>query len=288
MLKRRTLMALAISLMGVLILAGLVFALNNQRGNADSSSSELDLEVNNAAYSVIDGCMIELPRGTTECNDGISKLMFDCQNTFAKLPEFCEDGRIEDYLASRADYDHLMTAPPIIVNVADGKPVYSMYLYLFSIDQSIPLEENTDNFVSLYDEVARTTGIRVPTFDQTSLIVTQIGVYEDSGRKIEMLPPARIIPSDSIEFPDGSKVVENEISSSSAFTLYPFSPAVIFKNIDGRVHAYHNDFYPNPNGVGPKQMVTVLALAVDASDYEAFNMRYHEVKEIIESFDPSA
>ncbi|HZT34751.1 MAG TPA: hypothetical protein VFA15_02440, partial [Nitrososphaera sp.] len=130
------------------------------------------------------------------------------------------------------------------------------------------------------------TGIKRPSQEAMQYTATKQGIYDPSGNLVKELPPAKLVVSDGIVIDDGTKVTESNISPASTFYITPIGPATLFLESNGQFFAYHQAYYPNPNNIGSDKTVTAIEMVVAGSDYDKFNAKYDQVRNIIESLKP--
>lgn len=167
---------------------------------------------------------------------------------------------------------------------------YGLYLYLFKLNPSLEDHPVLAYSPPLYEKVSQITGIEHPTFEQMHYTISKEGVYNWTDRKIESYGFAvKIIVSDSIINPtNGSPLRENDISPTTRFYYAPMSPTTLILGENGEVFVLTQDYANDPdNHVDSSRTVKVLILPVETKDFAKVKSHYWEIRNLVESFDPS-
>lgn len=72
------------------------------------------------------------------------------------------------------------------------------------------------------------------------------------------------------------------------FHFAPISPAALIEEKDGEIYVWTLDLYGNPNNVSEDRITRIITLPVEASDFEKVDLRYQEIKDLVESVESSA
>ncbi|MEO9321675.1 MAG: hypothetical protein ABI361_13495 [Nitrososphaera sp.] len=160
---------------------------------------------------------------------------------------------------------------------------YPLYIYLFKVDSSLQNETLLGKLPALYGKVQNMTGISRPSQQAMLYTATKGGIYDPSGSLVRQLGPAKIIVSNDITMPDGTRVTESAIANNATFYILPIAPLLLIEEDSGQLYAYHVVYYPNPKHIGGDRTVTTIEFAVAGSDYEKFDSQYGKIKSMVES-----
>lgn len=163
------------------------------------------------------------------------------------------------------------------------KSPYALYIYLFKVDSSLQNQKLLEKLPGLYNKIENMTGITRPSQEAMLFTATRQGIYDPNGSLVTQLGPAKVIVSDGIVTPSGASVTESTIARNATFYIQPIAPSTLFMEDNGQFYAYHRYYYPNPKNIGDNRTVTAVEFAVSGADYEKFNSRYDQIKNIVES-----
>jgi len=168
----------------------------------------------------------------------------------------------------------------------DNGSSYTVYIFLFKVDRSLQNQNLLAKLPSLYYQVENMTGIQEPSQQAMFFTATKQGIYDPTGTFVTGLAPAKIIVSDGVSLPDGTRVTEDKIASNATFYITPIGPTTLYLEDSGKFFAYHRDYYPNPKNIGTERTVTAIEFVIAGSDYEKFTSKYEQIKSLVESLRP--
>jgi len=171
-------------------------------------------------------------------------------------------------------------------NVSNVSIQETSYLYLFKKNKSledVPLAAYPQ---PLLRKVQNITGLKQPSFEQIHYTLSKEGVFNYTGKKIDSYGTVNIIVSSNIKKPDGRMLTTDDIMPNARFYYAPMTSATLVLSETGKYYVLSEDAN-SAYGLDKSNLITVIILPVDSSDAIKINSYYDQVRETIESYNPS-